>query len=115
MGFEPLEMKAIIIGGGIGGLSTALAIEDAVCLAATLADGPDVEAALRRYERTRLPRATAITNDSWRIGSVGQWANPVGCWLRNLSTRWTPGWVWSRLLAGWLNHDLPQLERAPRA
>lgn len=97
------------------GMGACLAIEDAVCLAASLAGGPDVAASLRGYERRRLPRATAIIHDSWWIGRVGQWENPMACWLRDLATRWTPGWVSSRMLGGWLNHDQPQFPPATRS
>ena len=91
------------------GQGACQAIEDAVCLAATVASGHPVETALRRYEQTRQPRTRAITVDSWRYGRVGQWENPLGCWLRNSLTRWVPSAVSLRLMETRVSHELPRL------
>jgi len=69
------------------GQGACQAIEDAVCLAADLADCGQVEPALRKYEQAREPRTAAITKDSWRLGSIGQWENSLGCFIRNSMTR----------------------------
>jgi hypothetical protein len=57
----------------------------------------------------RQPRTKAITQDSWRFGSVGQWENPFGCWLRNRLTRWMPDALSLRLIENRVSYELPQL------
>ncbi|MCE9573195.1 MAG: FAD-dependent monooxygenase, partial [Deltaproteobacteria bacterium] len=67
------------------------AIEDAVALDACLAEAPGATAeALARYQHIRVARANRIVRDSRRMGAVGQWRNPVACWLRDLALRATP-------------------------
>ena len=95
------------------GQGACQAIEDAVFLAASLADNPDVNLALRSYERARYPRTTAITKDSWRYGNVSQWENPFGSWLRNRLTGWTPNALSLRLMENRVSYELPQLLRIP--
>jgi 2-polyprenyl-6-methoxyphenol hydroxylase-like FAD-dependent oxidoreductase len=92
------------------GQGACQAIEDAVCLAATLAKARDVETALRHYEQGRYPRTAAITNESWRLGSLCQWENPLGCWVRNRLTSWTPSAASLRLMEARLNYVPPTLQ-----
>jgi 2-polyprenyl-6-methoxyphenol hydroxylase-like FAD-dependent oxidoreductase len=91
------------------GQGACQAIEDAVCLAESLVGGRDVETALRLYEQMREPRTTAITRDSWRFGSICQWENSFGCWLRNRLTCWTPSAVSLRLMENRVSYESPQL------
>lgn len=72
------------------GQGACQAIEDAVALAAALARGDDVVAALRAYEAARQPRTAKITRLARRFGQVGQWEHPVACRLRNAALRLTP-------------------------
>lgn len=65
------------------GQGACQAIEDAVVLGAVLRDAADVPTALHMYETRRLARATGIQSQSQRIGMVGQWANPLACWVRD--------------------------------
>ena len=92
------------------GQGACQAIEDAVCLAADLAGTRDLETALRQYERARYSRTAAITTESWRLGNLCQWENPIGCWLRNRLTSWTPGALSLRLMEARINHVPPTLE-----
>ncbi len=79
------------------GQGACQAIEDAVVLAAMLAQSPsDPSAALRRYERLRMKRANTFVVRSWRVGKMGQWSNPASCWLRNLLVRLVPSSVVER-------------------
>jgi 2-polyprenyl-6-methoxyphenol hydroxylase-like FAD-dependent oxidoreductase len=57
------------------GQGACQAIEDAVALAAQLRAGGAVELALAAYEAQRLTRANAITQQSLRLGQIGQWEN----------------------------------------
>ncbi len=65
------------------GQGACQAMEDAVVLASCLRAASDVPAALRSYEAMRMARTANITNQSWRIGKICQWENPLACWLRN--------------------------------
>ena len=72
------------------GQGACQAIEDAVALAKCLGADGDVVSALRAYERRRIPRTTAIANQSWRFGQIAHWRNPLACRLRNCSMRLLP-------------------------
>jgi 2-polyprenyl-6-methoxyphenol hydroxylase-like FAD-dependent oxidoreductase len=65
------------------GQGACQALEDAVVLADCLRSELPVTAALRRYERMRIPRTTAIVNDSWRSGRMFQLDHLVLESLRN--------------------------------
>ena len=97
------------------GQGACQAIEDAVCLAASLASSRDVTTALRHYEQARQPRTAAITNDSWRLGSICQWENSFGCWMRNTLTRWVPNSISLRMMENRVSHELPRLHGPGRA
>jgi 2-polyprenyl-6-methoxyphenol hydroxylase-like FAD-dependent oxidoreductase len=92
------------------GQGACQAIEDAVCLAVSLVGSRHVDTALRHYAQARQPRTTKITKDSWRFGSLGQWENPFGCWLRNRLTQWVPNAVSLRWIENRLSYELPQLD-----
>lgn len=66
------------------------AVEDAVVLARCLATEAALPAALARYEALRVPRANGFVTRSRRLGEVGQWENPLACWLRARIFRLTP-------------------------
>jgi len=65
------------------GQGGCLAIEDAVVLAQHLNGPADLEMALASFVAKRYPRTTAVTNESWRFGRIGQWEGRVPCWLRD--------------------------------
>ncbi len=65
------------------GQGGCMAIEDAVVLARCLKRGPDVPASLAAFVRERFARTAAVTNESWRLGRVGQWEGRAACWLRD--------------------------------
>lgn len=72
------------------GQGAGMAIESAVALARCLSEESDLAAALGGYEAERRPRTAWITEQSWRIGRVGQWENPLACGLRDFLLRVTP-------------------------
>ncbi len=72
------------------GQGGCLAIEDGIVLARVLASFANPIDALSRYESLRFDRCAQITNFSWRLGIVGQWANPLVRALRDLVLRHTP-------------------------
>lgn len=66
------------------------AVEDAVVLARCLASEADVPAALARFQAQRLPRANDFVLRSRRFGVLGQWQNPLACWVRDQLFRRLP-------------------------
>jgi len=52
-------------------------LEDAVVLARCLKEVQPVEAALREYERLRIPRTAAVVRDSWVSGRLMQMEQPA--------------------------------------
>jgi 2-polyprenyl-6-methoxyphenol hydroxylase-like FAD-dependent oxidoreductase len=72
------------------GQGAGQAIEDAVALDRSLAEGRDLETALQHFERRRVARANAIVIASRRMGVVAQLSNPLAVWLRNTAMRVTP-------------------------
>ncbi|MDX2693907.1 FAD-dependent monooxygenase [Streptomyces ipomoeae] len=66
-------------------------LEDAVVLAAALATGPTVEAALTRYDTERRPRSQAVARAARQAGRMGQrLSHPLAIALRNTAMRLTP-------------------------
>jgi 2-polyprenyl-6-methoxyphenol hydroxylase-like FAD-dependent oxidoreductase len=76
------------------GQGACLALEDAVVLAHCLNGTSPVEAALRKYERLRIPRTTDIVRRSRRMGKALQLNSPAVELFRN----WFMGsWLGTRL------------------
>lgn len=72
------------------GQGACMAIEDAAILANTLANSPSVEEAFSTFERKRIKRTTTIVKNSWQLGRVAQWRNPLLITFRNILLRLTP-------------------------
>jgi 2-polyprenyl-6-methoxyphenol hydroxylase-like FAD-dependent oxidoreductase len=72
------------------GQGACMAIESSVVLARCLSEEPDITAAFNGYEALRMPRTAWITEQSWKIGRVGQLQNPLACAVRDLLVRVTP-------------------------
>lgn len=66
------------------------AIEDAVVLAACLANSDHAISALRSYQARRIPRTRGLVLRSRRIGAMAQWENPLLCFVRNAAVRAVP-------------------------
>lgn len=89
------------------------AIEDAVVLAACLANSDQVDSALRHYQNRRIPRTSAIVLQSRRIGEIGQWENPFLCFLRNSAVRALPSRIKAHQIASAAVYEaLTEAERA---
>jgi 2-polyprenyl-6-methoxyphenol hydroxylase-like FAD-dependent oxidoreductase len=78
-------------------------------LAHCFGNSADPEAILRAYEGRRIPRTTAITNQSLLFGIAGQLQNPLACSLRDAITRLTPPAISLKFMEGILSHDAPDL------
>jgi 2-polyprenyl-6-methoxyphenol hydroxylase-like FAD-dependent oxidoreductase len=89
------------------GQGAAMAIEDAVVLAAQLAATDDLAAGLARYESIRRPRVERVLKLSRRADSAAQLASPLGTRLRNLAVRRTPPRLSARQLQPIVHHQLP--------
>ncbi|MFD4658857.1 FAD-dependent monooxygenase [Kitasatospora sp. NPDC058444] len=73
------------------GQGACQALEDAVTLAAALAEARTVEDALARYDAARRPRSQTVARDARRAGRMGQQlAHPLAVGLRNAAIRLTP-------------------------
>jgi 2-polyprenyl-6-methoxyphenol hydroxylase-like FAD-dependent oxidoreductase len=81
------------------GQGACMAIESALVLARCLARGDNLEASLRRYEQERMPRTAWVTNQSWKIGRVGQLENRLACVLRDFVIGVTPDFVIKKQLS----------------
>jgi 2-polyprenyl-6-methoxyphenol hydroxylase-like FAD-dependent oxidoreductase len=80
------------------GQGACMAIESSVVLARCLSQEGDLHGALRRYETERMPRTAWITEQSRKIGRVGQLGNPLACRVRDLLLRITPAGVTRKTL-----------------
>lgn len=82
------------------------ALEDAVVLAQELEAAPDVGAALHRYEARRVARTSRITLLSRRLGDIGQWENPLACWVRDAAMKRLPAAAQMRQLESVVRYRL---------
>jgi 2-polyprenyl-6-methoxyphenol hydroxylase-like FAD-dependent oxidoreductase len=80
-------------------------IEDAVVLAVCIDTAPDRPAALARYESARLRRVRTIVRDSRRIGRIATVRSPNLAAIRDVGTRYLPGWLNARLAARYASED----------
>jgi 2-polyprenyl-6-methoxyphenol hydroxylase-like FAD-dependent oxidoreductase len=78
------------------GQGAAQALEDAVVLADALSEATDPVAALRAYERRRIPRTTMIVNRSRQLGRIAHLRNPFACRIRDALMKATPDRVQRR-------------------
>lgn len=65
------------------GQGACQAIESAYVLAKCLREADDVPSGLLAYERARFDRTAQITNESWKLGKILAYENPLKCWLRD--------------------------------
>jgi 2-polyprenyl-6-methoxyphenol hydroxylase-like FAD-dependent oxidoreductase len=87
------------------GQGACQAIEDAVVLAACLKAENDVIAALRAYEARRLKRTSTIVRQSFRIGQVAQWEQPLAANARNTLVKMLPARLLLKQLEGVLGYE----------
>ncbi|MFC3448575.1 FAD-dependent monooxygenase [Amycolatopsis speibonae] len=80
------------------GQGTCQAFEDAIALRDAFGAANDLGEVFRRYEAERVRRAGALTLRARRMGTLGQWRNPVLCAVRDRAIRWTPRWAQVRQL-----------------
>ncbi len=72
------------------GQGACMAIEDACVLANLLEQHHNPRNAFSKFESRRITRTTKVVNDSWTLGKVAQWKNPLLVAARNWMLRMTP-------------------------
>ncbi|WP_326825982.1 FAD-dependent monooxygenase [Streptosporangium sp. NBC_01756] len=77
----------------------AQSLEDAVVLAAALAEAGDIPAALSRYDEQRRPRTQTIVKQARTKGRGSTSSNAVSYYLRTLTLRMVPSSRWPGLAA----------------
>lgn len=87
------------------GQGACMAIESSLALARCLREEDGIEEALGRYERGRRERTAWITNQSWRIGRIGQFENPLLCAMRDLFVRLAPDSLTLRQIERAVNYE----------
>ena len=90
------------------GQGACMAIESSLVLARCLSQEGDLPRALRRYETARMSRTAWITDQSWKIGRIGQWENPLACGVRDFLLRITPAGVTRKALEKAAGYELGQ-------
>jgi 2-polyprenyl-6-methoxyphenol hydroxylase-like FAD-dependent oxidoreductase len=91
------------------GQGGCLAMEDAMVLARCFEKYGANEEALRRYERRRYERTTAVTRYSRYYGSVGQWENWWARAVRRTALALAPEALASRLTQIVFNYDATKI------
>lgn len=95
---EWYKQKACLIGDAAHattpnlGQGACQAIED-VYVISRLLERYSLEEALRKFPAIRQAKAHAIVRDSWALGKMAQWRNPILVGIRNKSFRLLPMWV----------------------
>ena len=91
------------------GQGGCLAVEDAMVLARCFQKYGASEEALRKYERCRYGRTTAVTRYSRFYGSVGQWENVWARALRKTALALVPEAAAQRLMQIVFNYDATKI------
>jgi 2-polyprenyl-6-methoxyphenol hydroxylase-like FAD-dependent oxidoreductase len=72
------------------GQGACIAIEDAAILASCLEKYSNPAEAFQEFEKRRLGRTRKIVTDSWQLGKIAQWENPLLMTLRDAFFRMIP-------------------------
>jgi len=65
------------------GQGACQAIESGFVLARCLKEAETADAGLLAYEKSRFERTAHITNESWQLGKMFAYQNPLKCWFRD--------------------------------
>ncbi|MBA3442946.1 MAG: FAD-dependent monooxygenase [Pyrinomonadaceae bacterium] len=88
------------------GQGACMAIESSLVLARCLSRESNLADALKCYEAERMPRTRWITEQSWKIGRVGQLENPLLRAARDFLIRVTPAKLVRRTLEKAAGYEL---------
>ncbi|MEM8899489.1 MAG: FAD-dependent monooxygenase [Bacteroidota bacterium] len=72
------------------GQGACQAIEDAYVLAQCICDYPNMDEAFSTFQRLREAKAHMIVKNSWQIGKMAHWKNPLAVGMRNMLMRSIP-------------------------
>jgi 2-polyprenyl-6-methoxyphenol hydroxylase-like FAD-dependent oxidoreductase len=67
------------------GQGACMAIEDAAVLSNLISIIPNTVEAFKAFEQKRIKRTTKIVNNSWQLGKMAQWENPLMTSIRNFA------------------------------
>ncbi|MFD8479484.1 FAD-dependent monooxygenase [Kitasatospora sp. NPDC059673] len=96
------------------GQGACQALEDAVTLAAAVADAPDLPSALSRYDATRRPRAQAVARAARQAGRMGPGlSHPLAVAVRNSAMPLMPPGPTLRAILRHHVWEPPTLNRTP--
>lgn len=87
------------------GQGACMAIESSLALARCLREADVLTESLHRYERERMPRTAWITNQSRKIGRIGQIENRLLCTLRDAFIQLAPDSLTIRQIQRAVEHD----------
>ena len=87
------------------GQGACMAIESSLALARCLREGDNLSESLSSYESGRMPRTAWITNQSWRIGRIGQFQNPLLCAMRDAFVQFAPDSLTIKQIERAVAHD----------
>ena len=88
------------------GQGACMAIEDAAILASCLEKHSNPAEAFQEFEKRRLGRTRKIVTDSWQLGKIAQWENPVLMSLRDAFFRMIPQHVTQKQIESLYQVDL---------
>jgi 2-polyprenyl-6-methoxyphenol hydroxylase-like FAD-dependent oxidoreductase len=88
------------------GQGACMAIESSLVLTRSLLQEGDLPRALHLYETERMPRTAWITDQSWKIGQIGQLENPLACGVRDFLLRIAPARITRKTLEKAAGYDL---------
>ena len=88
------------------GQGACMAIESSFVLARCLSQAAGLASALHRYETERMPRTAWITDQSWKIGRIGQLENPLACRARDFMLSIMPAKLTRKTLAKAAGYEL---------
>jgi 2-polyprenyl-6-methoxyphenol hydroxylase-like FAD-dependent oxidoreductase len=91
------------------GQGGCMAIEDAFELAkrlATIREEASVPSLLRQFEASRCDRVNRVFTTSRQVAQMGQAENPIACFIRNWSYKFTPTWL-ADMQFKWLSDYIP--------
>lgn len=87
------------------GQGACMAIESSLAIARCLRESDTLAEGLRRYERERMPRTAWITEQSRRIGRIGQFESRLLCTLRDAVVRLAPDSLAIKQIERAVEHD----------
>ncbi|QHT65226.1 NAD(P)-binding protein [Rhodocytophaga rosea] len=91
------------------GQGGCMAIEGAYILAKAIEKYGITQTAFNRYEQLQFPRSKSITEDSLRIGTMGQLENKLAVLIRNSFFKLTPSSMAMKMLDKYFSYQVAEL------